>query len=54
VGVLSPKPEERGGALAQGLVGLLVTLYLLRNVRRLAREAEGPNTAATGKGRLTP
>src|SRR5213593_43604 len=54
VGVLSPKPEERGGALAQGLVGLLITLYLLRNVRRLAREAAGPNAAATGKERLTP
>src|SRR2546425_5161980 len=52
VGVLSPKPEERGGALAQGLVGLLVTLYLLRNVRRLAREA-GAITAGTGKERLT-
>src|SRR5437899_4779007 len=46
VGVLSPQPEERGGALAQGLVGLLVTLYLLRNVRRLAHEAEGPNAMA--------
>ena len=54
VGVLSPKPEERGGALAQGLIGLLITLYLLRNVRRLAREAAGPNAASTGKERLTP
>ena|SRR5438094_1376548 len=54
VGVLSPKPEERGGALAQGLVGLLITLYLLRNVRRLAREAAGTNTTATGKERLMP
>src|SRR6266568_5962382 len=54
VGVLSPKAEERGNALAQGLVGLLITLYLLRNVRRLAREAAGANTAATGKERLTP
>src|SRR5437899_7569433 len=54
VGLLSPKPEERGGALAQGLGGLLVTLYLLRNVRRLARETQGPDTAATEKGRLTP
>jgi hypothetical protein len=54
VGVLSPQPEERGGALAQGLVGLLITLYLLRNVRRLAREAARPNTASTGKERLMP
>ena len=54
VGVLSPKPEERGGALAQGLVGLLVTLYLLRNVRRLAREAAGANTTGMGKERLMP
>src|SRR2546426_2522395 len=53
VGVLSPQPEERGSALAQGLVGLLITLYLLRNVRRLARGAEGPNAMAE-KGRLTP
>ena len=52
--VLSPQPAESGGMLAQALVGLLVTLYLLRNVRRLAREAAGPNTAATGKERLTP
>ena len=49
VGVLSPKPEERGGALAQGLVGLLITLYLLRNVRRLAREAAGTNIQQRGR-----
>src|ERR1043165_1998472 len=38
VGVLSPSPTERGSAMAEGLVGLLLTLYLLRNVRRMARE----------------
>jgi hypothetical protein len=27
--------------MAEGLIGLLVTLYLLRNVRRMAREARG-------------
>ena len=47
VGVMSPKPEERGGALAQGLIGLLITLYLLRNVRRLAREAKGPGSSTS-------
>lgn len=50
VGVMSPKPEERGGALAQGLLGVLITLYLLRNVRRLARETQGSSTAALTKG----
>jgi hypothetical protein len=54
VGVMSPQPEERGSALVQGLVGLLITLYLLRNVRRMAREAQGANTGGTEKRRLTP
>jgi len=54
VGVLSPESVERGSALFQGLFGLLITLYLLRNVRRLAREAEDRNTPDTEKGRLTP
>lgn len=48
VGVMSPRPEERGGALAQGLIGLLITLYLLRNVRRLARETQGPRSPTGG------
>ncbi len=46
VGVMSPSQQERGTALAEGLGGLLITLYLLRNVRRIAREGQAPGGAA--------
>ena len=46
VGVLSPVADERGGAIVEALGGLLVTLYLLRSVRRIARESKAPNSAA--------
>lgn len=47
VGVLSPESQERGSAIARGIVGLLITLYLLRNVRRLARDAQAASGAST-------
>ncbi len=46
VGVAYPESSEVGSAIVRGVVGLLFTLYLLKNVRRLAREGHGPNSAA--------
>jgi len=40
--VVYPGAAETGGAVARGIVGLLITLYLLKNVRRLARESRAP------------
>ena len=39
--------EEAGGALSRAAVGLVITLYLLKNVRRLAREAQAPTSASS-------
>ncbi len=38
--VVYPSSEEATAALARAAVGLVITLYLLKNVRRLAREAQ--------------
>ncbi len=39
--------EEAGGALVRGALGLVITLYVLKNVRRLAREAQAPTSASS-------
>jgi len=38
--VVYPSSEAAGGALVRAAGGLLITLYLLKNVKRLAREAQ--------------
>ena len=47
-----PSPELAARTIGSSAVGLLVTLYLLRNVRRLAREGQG-DTGAKSHGSAT-
>ena len=43
--LFAPLAAEAGGAIVRGIGGFLITLYLLNNVRRLARETRGPPPA---------